>query len=235
MARSLARTWSAADLQSPIECLCSSAFPGAMVVIGFALHQNCKKRFWADRAPRPHKFTAITKIQRRHDSAIAKGLFHAMTINYWLMKSEPTTFSIEDLAGQPDQTTCWEGVRNYQARNMLRDDIQVGDRVLFYHSACKVPAVVGTAVVSKSGYPDPFQFDRKSNYFDAKSDPENPRWYLVDIKLEKKFERPVTLAELRERAGLKGMVLLQKGSRLSVQPVKKKEFETIEKLASKPA
>ncbi|WP_345684841.1 EVE domain-containing protein [Novipirellula caenicola] len=158
-----------------------------------------------------------------------------MTINYWLMKSEPNTFSIDDLAAQPDQTTCWEGVRNYQARNMLRDDIHVGDRVLFYHSACKVPAVVGTAVVSKSGYPDPFQFDRKSKYFDEKSDPENPRWYLVDIKLEKKFDRPVTLAELRERAGLSGMVLLQKGSRLSVQPVKKKEFETIEKLASKPA
>ncbi|TWU22174.1 EVE domain protein [Novipirellula galeiformis] len=162
-------------------------------------------------------------------------LLEAMTINYWLMKSEPTTFSIDDLANQPDQTTCWEGVRNYQARNLLRDEIQVGDRVLFYHSACKVPAVMGTAVVSRSGYADHFQFDPKSNYYDAKSDPENPRWYMVDITLESEFERPVTLAELRERAGLKGMVLLQKGSRLSVQPVKKKEFDTIVKLASKPA
>ncbi|TWU45381.1 EVE domain protein [Novipirellula aureliae] len=159
-----------------------------------------------------------------------------MTIKYWLMKSEPNTYSIDDLAAQTDKTTCWEGVRNYQARNLLRDEIAVGDRVLFYHSACKQPAVVGTAVVSKAGYPDPFQFDPKSNYFDPKSDPNNPRWYLVDITLESKFDRPVTLAELRElarsgRASIKDMVLLQKGSRLSVQPVRKKEFDTILKMS----
>jgi len=154
-----------------------------------------------------------------------------MTIKYWLMKSEPNTYSIDDLAAQADKTTCWEGVRNYQARNLLRDEIAVGDQVLFYHSACKQPAVVGTAVVSKAGYPDPFQFDPKSKYFDPKSDPENPRWYVVDITLETKFERPVMLAELRERAGIKGMALLQKGSRLSVQPVRKKEFDTIMKMA----
>ncbi|WP_231615530.1 EVE domain-containing protein [Novipirellula artificiosorum] len=147
------------------------------------------------------------------------------------MKTEPTTFSIDDLAAQVDQTTCWEGVRNYQARNLLRDEIEVGDRVLFYHSACKQPAVVGTAVVCKGGYPDPFQFDRKSKYFDPKSDPSNPRWYLVDIKLERIFDTPVTLAQLRDRASLKEMVLLQKGSRLSVQPVRKKEFDTVVKLA----
>ncbi|MGB0760872.1 MAG: EVE domain-containing protein [Rubripirellula sp.] len=154
-----------------------------------------------------------------------------MTMKYWLMKTEPTTYSIEDLENESNQTTCWEGVRNYQARNLLRDDIQEGDRVLFYHSACKEPAVVGTAVVSRPGYPDSHAFDKRSKYYDAKSDPENPRWYMVDVKLEQKFDAPVTLASLREKASLKEMVLLQKGSRLSVQPVKKKEFDIVLKMA----
>ena len=154
-----------------------------------------------------------------------------MPVRYWLMKTEPTTYSIDDLAAEKTQTTSWEGVRNYQARNLLRDDIKQGDRVLFYHSACKEPAVVGTAVVTREGYPDSHAFDRKSKYFDAKSNPDDPTWYMVDIKLEQKFYQPVTLAELRDRAGLKGMVLLQKGSRLSVQPVKKMEFDTILKMA----
>ena len=152
-------------------------------------------------------------------------------MKYWLMKTEPTTYSIEDLEKESNQTTCWEGVRNYQARNLLRDDIQEGDRVLFYHSACKEPAVVGTAVVSRPGYPDSHAFDKRSKYYDAKSDPDNPRWYMVDVKLEKKFDAPVTLASLREKASLKEMVLLQKGSRLSVQPVKKKEFDIVLKMA----
>ncbi len=155
-----------------------------------------------------------------------------MAVKYWLMKTEPTTYSIDDLAREKDQTTCWEGVRNYQARNTLRDDIQEGDRVLFYHSACKEPAVVGTAVVTRGGYPDSHAFDRRSKYYDKKSDPENPTWFMVDIKLDQKFEKPVTLAQLRDRSALKGMVLLQKGSRLSVQGVKKKEFDTIVKMAS---
>ncbi len=154
-----------------------------------------------------------------------------MTMKYWLMKTEPTTYSIDDLEKESNQTTCWEGVRNYQARNLLRDDIQEGDRVLFYHSACKEPAVVGTAVVSRPGYPDSHAFDKRSKYYDAKSDPDNPRWYMVDVKLEEKFDVPVTLASLREKATLKDMVLLQKGSRLSVQPVKKKEFDIILKMA----
>ena len=154
-----------------------------------------------------------------------------MPIDYWLLKTEPTTYSIDDLASDPDQTTCWEGVRNYQARNLLRDEIQEGDRVLFYHSACKEPAVVGTAIVSRSGYPDHHAGDKRSKYYDPKNDPDNPRWYMVDVKLDQKFEQPVTLASLRGRAGLKEMVLLQKGSRLSVQPVKKREFETILKMA----
>lgn len=154
-----------------------------------------------------------------------------MTISHWLMKSEPTTYSIQDLAKEADQTTCWEGVRNYQARNLLRDEVHEGDRVLFYHSACKEPAVVGTAVVVRGGYPDHYAWDRRSNYFDAKSDPENPRWYMVDVKLEQVFDQPVTLAVLRQRAGLREMGLLRKGNRLSVQPVRKKEFDTILKMA----
>ena len=154
-----------------------------------------------------------------------------MTLKYWLMKTEPTTYSIEDLEKESNQTTCWEGVRNYQARNLLRDDIQEGDRVLFYHSACKEPAVVGTAIVSRPGYPDSHAFDKRSKYYDAKSDPDNPHWYMVDVKLEQKFDAPVTLASLREKASLKEMLLLQKGSRLSVQPVKKKEFDIVLKMA----
>ncbi|NND96910.1 MAG: EVE domain-containing protein [Pirellulaceae bacterium] len=151
------------------------------------------------------------------------------------MKTEPTTYSIDDLQKEKKKTTCWEGVRNYQARNLLRDDVQAGDRVLFYHSACKEPAIVGTAVVVRDGYPDHFQFDKKSKYYDAKSNPDDPRWFMVDIQLDQQFETPVTLTQLREQASKKGpfsdMVLLQKGSRLSVQPVKKKEFNAIVKLA----
>jgi len=156
-----------------------------------------------------------------------------MAVKYWLMKTEPGTYSIDDLEKDKNQTTCWEGVRNYQARNTLRDDIKEGDRVLFYHSACKEPAVMGTAIVTREGYPDKFAFDPKSKYYDKKSDPDDPTWYMVDIKLDQKFDRPVTLAELREQSSLKEMVLLQKGSRLSVQPVKKKEFDTVVKLSKK--
>ncbi|CAD75838.1 MAG TPA: EVE domain-containing protein [Rhodopirellula baltica] len=159
-------------------------------------------------------------------------------MKYWLMKTEPNTFSIDDLAEQPEQITCWEGVRNYQARNLLRDEIEEGDQVLFYHSACKTPAVVGLATVSRGGYPDHHAFDKKSHYFDPKSNPDSPTWYMVDIKLNKKLERPVTLAELREeatkaRSPLVDMVLLQKGSRLSVQPVSKKQFDRVVKLSEK--
>lgn len=152
-------------------------------------------------------------------------------MNYWLLKTEPTTYSIDDLEADRDQTTSWEGVRNYQARNLLRDDTKLGDRVLLYHSSCKEPAVVGTAVIVRPGYPDDHAFDRKSKYYDEKSDPANPTWYSVDIQLEEKFDTPVTLKQLRGRSALKDMVLLQKGSRLSVQPVKKKEFDTVLKMA----
>ncbi len=156
-----------------------------------------------------------------------------MATKYWLMKTEPTTYSIDDLAKEKKKTTTWEGVRNYQARNLLREEITKGYRWLFYHSACKEPAVAGLAVVTREGYPDFFAFDPDSKYFDAKSKEDKPTWFMVDVKLEEKFAYPVTLSELREQKGLKDMVLLQKGSRLSVQPVKKAEFDKIVKLASK--
>lgn len=153
-----------------------------------------------------------------------------MAVSYWLLKTEPETFSIDDLQRSPEQTTTWEGVRNYQARNMLRDDFQVGDNVLIYHSV-KDPAVVGTARVAKAGYPDYFAWDPKSNYYDPKSNPEKPTWYMVDVQFQSKFETPIRLSELREMSVLKDMELLRKGSRLSVQPVKKKEWTAILKKA----
>jgi predicted RNA-binding protein with PUA-like domain len=154
-------------------------------------------------------------------------------MKYWLFKTEPGVFGIEDLKKSPKQITCWEGVRNYQARNMLRDEIRKGDRVLFYHSQVKPMAVVGTAEVVRSGYPDDTQFDPKSRYHDPKSDPDDPRWYMVDIRLEKVFPRPVTLQEMREVKGLGKMMLLQKGSRLSVQPVTAEEFRIVTRLGGK--
>jgi len=150
---------------------------------------------------------------------------------FWLMKSEPHVFSIDDLAAMPNQTSYWHGVRNYQARNLLRDEFQVGDKVLFYHSSCAVPAVVGTAVVVRSGYPDHTAWDPKADYFDPKSSEVNPRWYMVDVQLTKKLSRLVSLAEMRTSKELVDMPLLRKGNRLSVQPVSAKEFSHILKLA----
>ena len=150
---------------------------------------------------------------------------------FWLFKSEPDCFSIDDLAKQPKQTTFWDGVRNYQARNFLRDDIQVGDGVLYYHSSTEPMAVVGRAEVVKAGYPDHTAFDPKADHYDAKSDPDNPTWYLVDIKLVEKFAEPLTRPMLPNLPALKDMVLLQRGSRLSVQPVKPAEWEAVLKLA----
>ena len=135
---------------------------------------------------------------------------------YWLMKSEPSVFSIDDLAAAKEQTTRWDGVRNYQARNLLRHDIAVGDGVLFYHSSAEPPAVAGTARVVRAGYPDPTQFDPRDGHFDRDSQRDDPRWFAVDIKFDSKFTRPVTLPELREAPALKEMVLLRRGSRPSV-------------------
>jgi len=145
---------------------------------------------------------------------------------YWLMKSEPSTFSLDDLAKSPAQTTCWDGVRNYQARNFMRS-MTIGDQVLFYHSNADPPAVVGIAEVVKTAYADPTQFDKKNKHYDSGSNPSSPRWDMVDIKYVRKFSRPVTLDQLRKDTKLKGMVLLQKGSRLSVQPVRLPEWEHI--------
>lgn len=154
-------------------------------------------------------------------------------MKYWLMKTEPDVFSIDNLIQAPHQTTHWDGVRNYQARNYMRDEMSVGDGVLVYHSNAEPSAIVGTATIAKAAYPDWTAWDPADPHFDPKTDPQNPRWFMVDIQFETKFARQLPLAELRTVAALEGMVLLQKGSRLSVQPVTKKQFTTIVKLASK--
>ena len=156
-------------------------------------------------------------------------------MKYWLMKSEPNCYSIDDLAAEPNKTTHWDGVRNYQARNFMRDDMKIGDKVLFYHSNAKPPGVAGVATIVAESYPDFTAFDPKDKHYDPKSIQESPRWFMVDIKLVKKFKRLVSLPELRTVKSLEGMVLLQKGSRLSVQPVTRKQFETVCKQADKPA
>ena len=151
-------------------------------------------------------------------------------MKYWLFKSEPSEFSIQDLAKAKRKTTFWDGVRNYQARNFLRDEIKIGDRVLYYHSNADPSAVVGVAKVVREGYPDPTAWDPNDKHYDEKSSADNPRWFMVDIQLETIFKRPLPLPELREIKSLKNMELLRKGSRLSVQPVRKSEFDRIVKL-----
>ena len=148
-------------------------------------------------------------------------------MNYWLMKSEPDAFSIDDLVNMPDQTEHWDGVRNYQARNMMRDRMQVGDQAFFYHSNCKVPGIVGIMEVVREGYPDHTAFDPQSKYFDPKSDPSKPRWIMVDIKYIRHTERVIPLAELKEQPALANMALVRKGNRLSVMPVSEAEWQHI--------
>ena len=149
---------------------------------------------------------------------------------YWLMKSEPRVFSIEDLAQSPKQITFWDGVRNYQARNFMRT-MAAGDQVLFYHSNAEPPVVVGIAEVVRSAYPDGTQFDKTSHHYDPGSAPSAPRWDMVDIRYRQTFKTSLSLDRLRQEPKLKGMVLLQKGSRLSVQPVTKAEWAVVLKLA----
>ncbi|MEM1173389.1 MAG: EVE domain-containing protein [Pseudomonadota bacterium] len=146
----------------------------------------------------------------------------------WLMKSEPDAYSIDDL--ERDGREPWDGIRNYQARNMMRDDMRVGDDVFFYHSNCKQPGIVGLAKIASDVYPDPTQFDPDSKYFDAKSDPENPRWLLRDVEFVRRLDRTITLAELKAQTGLDGFVLLRKGNRLSIMPVDKKHWNRILKM-----
>ncbi len=150
-----------------------------------------------------------------------------MPARYWLFKSDPEAFSWADLLASPDQATYWDGVRNYQARNFLRDEIQEGDLVLFYHSREKPPAVVGTARVTRAGYPDFTAWDPQDGHFDPKSDPDRPTWFMVDIQADQEFSRAIPLPELRSTPGLENMELLRKGSRLSVQPVTRDEFEIV--------
>lgn len=152
---------------------------------------------------------------------------------HWLMKSEPDCFSIDDLAAAPNQTTYWDGVRNYQARNFMRDEMKRGDLVLFYHSNSEPPGIAGLAIVVRESYPDFTSFDPQHEHFDARTKQSNPTWMMVDIKFKRKFKRLLTLSELKEVAALDGMVLLQKGSRLSVQPVTESQFNCVLKLADR--
>ena len=154
-------------------------------------------------------------------------------MHFWLMKSEPNEFSIDDLVRARGQTTPWVGVRNYQARNFMRDEMRIGDRAFFYHSSCPEPGIAGIVEVSKLAYPDATQFDAKSAYYDAKSRRDAPRWVHVDVKLVKKT-RLVTLPMLRAARGLEGMVTLRRGNRLSITPVTPAEWKVVEKLASEP-
>jgi len=156
-----------------------------------------------------------------------------MAKRYWLMKSEPTSYSIDDLGR--DKTTLWEGVRNYQARNFMMKEMSAGDEVLFYHSSTEPPAAVGIAEISGAAEPDPTQFQATDSHYDPKATPADPIWYCVRVKFKQKFPRQVALAELREQTELQNMVLLRKGSRLSIQPVTEKEFKLVSKLGSRKA
>ena len=148
-------------------------------------------------------------------------------MQHWLMKTEPGCFSIDDLKKSPKQTTPWDGVRNYQARNMMRDEMQKGDLVFFYHSNAKPPGIAGVAKVVSESYPDDTAFDPQDKHFDPKSNPESPRWFLVDVKFVQKFDRLIPLDELRQTRGLENMKLLQRGNRLSITPVSEKEWDVI--------
>jgi len=156
-----------------------------------------------------------------------------MSKKYWLMKSEPHVFSLEDLKNSPDATTHWDGVRNYQARNFMRDQMKTGDPVLYYHSSCDEPGVVGIAEVVRESYPDHTSWDQKSKYFDPKSTPENPRWFMVDIKWKQAFKRLLSLQEMKEAPELQNMRVVQRGQRLSVQPVDKADYDRVVKMGMK--
>ncbi len=154
-------------------------------------------------------------------------------MSYWLLKSEPNCFSIDDLSKRPKQTSHWDGVRNYQVRNMLRDEMKKGDLGFFYHSSCTPPGIAGVVEVVKEGYPDFTAWDLNSDHFDPKSTPENPRWYMVDVKLVEKFPRLITLDEIKKQPKLKQMLINRKGNRLSITSVTTEEWKTIVNMAKK--
>jgi predicted RNA-binding protein with PUA-like domain len=149
-------------------------------------------------------------------------------MNYWLIKSEPDAFSIDDLKSAPGRKDHWDGIRNYQARNFMRDDMEKGDLVLFYHSNCKEPGVVGIAEIVSGAYPDHTAFDANEKYFDPKSDPENPRWLMVDIRFVRKIRRLISLSELKTHADqLENFALVRRGNRLSIMPVSREHWDFI--------
>jgi len=153
-------------------------------------------------------------------------------MNYWLFKSEPDAFSIDDLMAMKGKKDHWDGIRNYQARNLMRDEMVKGDLGFFYHSSCKVPGIVGVVEITREAYPDHTAWDPESRYFDPKSSAENPRWFMVDVKFKQKYKEVLSLEYLRSVPKLADMVLLRKGSRLSVQPVSKQQWNVISKLSA---
>lgn len=148
-------------------------------------------------------------------------------MNYWLMKSEPDTFGIDDLFKRPAQTEHWDGVRNYQARNMMRDDMKIGDQVFFYHSNCDEPGIVGIMQVVRESYPDFTAFDPDDKHFDPKSNPDKPTWYMVDVKFVRKLSRNISLRELKLKTELADLALLRRGNRLSIMPVNAEQWAFI--------
>jgi predicted RNA-binding protein with PUA-like domain len=148
-------------------------------------------------------------------------------MNHWLLKSEPDVFGIAHLEKRPDKTEPWDGVRNYQARNMMRDDMKKGDLAFFYHSNCKEPGIAGIVKIVRDGYPDHTAFDSKQKYFDPKSDPQNPRWYMVDVRHVRTLKRIITLTELKSHQELSDLPLLRRGNRLSVMPISNTHWKFI--------
>jgi len=158
-------------------------------------------------------------------------------VKYWLMKTEPATFGIDTLAGAPRRTAAWDGVRNYQVRNMLRDDFRRGDRAFIYHSSCDQPGIYGTMRVVRGGHPDPTAFDPDHRHYDARSDPSDPRWYQVKVQLLSRFAQPVTLETLREHSNgpLRDLLVLRRGNRLSITSVTTDDWNFIHRLAAQPS
>ena len=156
-------------------------------------------------------------------------------MNYWLMKSEPDVFGIDDLKNRPNKTEHWDGVRNYQARNMMRDEMKKGDLVFFYHSNCAQPGIVGIVKVVREAYPDHTACDPQQKYYDPKSDPDQPRWYMVDVKYQRKLRCVITLAELKQRSELQDCPLVRKGNRLSIMPITSQQWDVILEMENRTA
>lgn len=152
-------------------------------------------------------------------------------MNFWLMKSEPDAFSIDDLAGRPEQKEPWDGVRNYQARNMMRDDMKIGDQVFFYHSNCSLPGIVGIAEIAKESHPDFTAFDPDDKHFDPKSNADKPTWFMVEVKFVRKLPRTISLEELKQKTELADLALVRRGNRLSIMPVSRQQWDFILGLA----